>query len=64
MTEEHLIFHDSHGTRRVTLRDLARIHSDAEGTLRVENPAGVAMSASLIGSTATRCSSFSARCGT
>ncbi len=49
LTEEHLIFHDSHGTRRVTLRDLARIHSDAEGTLRVETPAGVAMSASLIG---------------
>lgn len=49
LTEEHLIFHDTHGTRRVTLRDLARIHSDAEGTLRVETPAGVAMSASLIG---------------
>ena len=49
LTDEHLMFHDSHGTRRVTLRDLARIHSDAEGTLRVETPAGVAMSASLIG---------------
>ncbi|WP_415577242.1 hypothetical protein, partial [Deinococcus radiodurans] len=49
LTGEHLIFHDGHGTRRVTLRDLSRIHSDAEGTLRVETPAGVAMSASLIG---------------
>lgn len=49
LTDEQLLFHDGHGTRRVTLRDLARIHSDAEGTLRVETPAGVAMSASLIG---------------
>ncbi|GGR94687.1 hypothetical protein [Deinococcus sedimenti] len=49
LTPETLLFQDAGGTRRVTLRDLTRIHSDQEGTLRVETPAGTALSASLLG---------------
>lgn len=49
LTASTLLYHDESGTRRVTLRDLARIHSDQEGTLRVETPAGTALSASLVG---------------
>ncbi|PTA68307.1 hypothetical protein [Deinococcus arcticus] len=49
LTAQTLLYQDSGGTRRVTLRDLTRIHSDQEGTLRVETPAGTALSASLLG---------------
>ncbi|WP_418514471.1 hypothetical protein [Deinococcus sp. RM] len=49
LTPDTLLFQDAGGTRRVTLRDLTRIHSDQEGTLRVETPAGTALSASLLG---------------
>ncbi|GGK97867.1 hypothetical protein [Deinococcus radiotolerans] len=49
LTPETLLYQDAGGTRRVTLRDLTRIHSDQEGTLRVETPAGTALSASLLG---------------
>lgn len=49
LTGEALLYQGPHGTRRVNLRDLTRIHSDQEGVLRVETPAGVALSASLIG---------------
>ncbi|MFC5850172.1 hypothetical protein ACFPQ6_17885, partial [Deinococcus petrolearius] len=49
LTASTLLYHDESGTRRVTLRDLARIHSDQEGTLRVETPAGTALSAGLVG---------------
>lgn len=49
LTGEALVYGGERGIRRVHLRDLARIHSDAEGTLRVETPAGVALSASLLG---------------
>lgn len=49
LTADTLLFQDSDGTRRVTLRDLTRIHSDQEGTLRVETPAGTALTASLLG---------------
>lgn len=44
-----LIYQDGQGTRRVTLRDLTRIRSDADGLLRVETPAGTALTASLLG---------------
>ncbi|EYB68388.1 hypothetical protein DEIPH_ctg025orf0278 [Deinococcus phoenicis] len=46
---EMLVYQDQNGTRRVTLRDLTRIHSDQEGLLRVETPAGTALTASLVG---------------
>ncbi|MCD0171894.1 hypothetical protein, partial [Deinococcus sp. 23YEL01] len=49
LTADTLLFQDGDGTRRVTLRDLTRIHSDQEGTLRVETPAGTALTASLLG---------------
>ncbi|WP_221090809.1 hypothetical protein [Deinococcus aquaedulcis] len=49
LTAQTLLYQDSGGTRRVTLRDLTRIHSDQEGTLRVETPAGTALTASLLG---------------
>ncbi|WP_034384626.1 hypothetical protein [Deinococcus sp. YIM 77859] len=46
---ELLLYQDGQGTRRVTLRDLTRIHSDQQGALRVETPAGTALTASLLG---------------
>lgn len=49
LTEQTLLFQDSGGTRRVTLRDLKRIHSDQDGLLRVETPAGTALTANLVG---------------
>lgn len=49
LTPQTLLYQDAAGTRRVTLRDLTRIHSDQDGLLRVETPAGTALSASLLG---------------
>lgn len=49
LTSGTLLYQDSGGTRRVTLRDLTRIHSDQDGLLRVETPAGTALTASLLG---------------
>ncbi|WP_104990338.1 hypothetical protein [Deinococcus sp. NW-56] len=49
LLEGLLIYQDAGGTRRVTLRDLNRIHSDGDGLLRVETPAGTALTASLLG---------------
>ncbi|GGM13072.1 hypothetical protein [Deinococcus aerophilus] len=49
LTGDMLVYQDDGGTRRVTLRDLTRIHSDQEGLLRVETPAGTALTASLLG---------------
>ncbi|QFP76014.1 hypothetical protein [Deinococcus sp. AJ005] len=49
LTGDLLIYQDGGGTRRVTLRDLTRIHSDQAGLLRVETPAGTALTASLLG---------------
>ncbi|MDB5044934.1 MAG: hypothetical protein JWQ08_984 [Deinococcus sp.] len=61
LTARTLLFQDSGGTRRVTLRDLTRIHSDQEGTLRVETPAGTALTASLLGFDAARVQAFFAQ---
>lgn len=49
LTDQTLLFQDGGGTRRVTLRDLKRIHSDQDGLLRVETPAGTALTANLLG---------------
>ncbi|MBB5377359.1 hypothetical protein HNQ07_002851 [Deinococcus metalli] len=49
LTARTLVYQDGGGTRRVTLRDLTRIHSDEQGVLRVETPAGTALTASLLG---------------
>lgn len=49
LLEGVLVYQDEQGTRRVTLRDLTRIHSDQAGLLRVETPAGTALTASLLG---------------
>ncbi len=49
LTGGTLLYQDASGTRRVTLRDLTRIHSDQDGLLRVETPAGTALTASLLG---------------
>lgn len=49
LTNQTLLYQDAGGTRRVTLRDLTRIHSDQDGTLRVETPAGTALTATLVG---------------
>ncbi|WP_428194323.1 hypothetical protein [Deinococcus saxicola] len=49
LTGDLLVYQDGGGTRRVTLRDLTRIHSDQAGLLRVETPAGTALTASLLG---------------
>ncbi|GGO20541.1 hypothetical protein [Deinococcus humi] len=49
LTDDVLVYQDGGGTRRVTLRDLTRIHSDQAGLLRVETPAGTALTASLLG---------------
>ncbi len=40
---------DAAGARSVALRDINRIHSDRDGVLRVETPAGTAITASLLG---------------
>ncbi|THF68195.1 hypothetical protein E7T06_17425 [Deinococcus sp. Arct2-2] len=61
LTAQTLLFQDGGGTRRVTLRDLTRIHSDQEGTLRVETPAGTALTASLLGFDAARVQAFFAQ---
>ncbi|UQN06224.1 hypothetical protein [Deinococcus sp. QL22] len=61
LTTQTLLFQDGGGTRRVTLRDLTRIHSDQEGTLRVETPAGTALTASLLGFDAARVQAFFAQ---
>ncbi|WP_019009898.1 hypothetical protein [Deinococcus aquatilis] len=61
LTAQTLLFQDSGGTRRVTLRDLTRIHSDQEGILRVETPAGTALTASLLGFDAARVQAFFAQ---
>lgn len=58
LTPDTLLYQDAGGTRRVTLRDLTRIHSDAEGILRVETPAGTALSASLVGFDPARLQGF------
>lgn len=49
LTPHTLLYQDEMGARRVTLRDLTRIHSDQDGLLKIETPAGVAISASLLG---------------
>ncbi len=49
LTDDVLVYQDGGGTRRVTLRNLTRIHSDQAGLLRVETPAGTALTASLLG---------------
>ncbi|THF84889.1 hypothetical protein E7T09_19850 [Deinococcus sp. KSM4-11] len=49
LTPKTLVYQDGGGTRRVTLRDLTRIHSDEQGVLRVETPAGTALTATLLG---------------
>ncbi|MFB9992128.1 hypothetical protein ACFFLM_09170 [Deinococcus oregonensis] len=61
LTAQTLLFQDGGGTRRVTLRDLTRIHSDQEGMLRVETPAGTALTASLLGFDASRVQAFFAQ---
>jgi hypothetical protein len=61
LTAQTLLFQDDSGTRRVTLRDLTRIHSDQEGMLRVETPAGTALTASLLGFDAARVQAFFAQ---
>ncbi|MEF2278075.1 hypothetical protein V3W47_07160 [Deinococcus sp. YIM 134068] len=58
LLEDTLIYQDEGGTRRVTLRDLNRIHSDQEGMLRVETPAGTALTASLVGYDPARVQAF------
>ncbi|GHF92805.1 hypothetical protein GCM10017783_00800 [Deinococcus piscis] len=49
LVDDLLLYRDARILRRVSLRDLTRIHSDDSGTLRVETPAGTALSASLLG---------------
>ncbi|RTR25896.1 hypothetical protein [Deinococcus radiophilus] len=49
LVDDLLIYRDNRGMRRVSLRDLTRIHSDDQGVLKVETPAGTALSASLLG---------------
>ncbi|WP_216318566.1 DUF4887 domain-containing protein [Deinococcus aestuarii] len=61
LLEDTLIYQDAGGTRRVTLRDLTRIHSDEEGLLRVETPAGTALTASLLGYDPARVQAFFSR---
>ncbi|MFC4424633.1 hypothetical protein [Deinococcus navajonensis] len=61
LTGSTLLFQDGAGTRRVTLRDLTRIHSDQEGLLRVETPAGTALTASLLGFDPAEVQSFFAQ---
>lgn len=56
-----LVYQDDQGTRRVTLRDLTRIHSDQGGLLRVETPAGTALTASLLGFDPARVQPFFAQ---
>lgn len=49
LVDDLLIYRDA-GTRcRIHLRDLTRIHSDDTGLLRIETPAGTALTASLLG---------------
>lgn len=58
LTDDMLVYQDGGGTRRVTLRDLTRIHSDQAGLLRVETPAGTALTASLLGFDVAQVQSF------
>ncbi|MFC3831505.1 MULTISPECIES: hypothetical protein [Deinococcus] len=58
LTPQTLVYQDGGGTRRVTLRDLTRIHSDEQGVLRVETPAGTALTATLLGFDVTQVQAF------
>lgn len=58
LTDDMLVYQDGGGTRRVTLRNLTRIHSDQAGLLRVETPAGTALTASLLGFDVAQVQSF------
>ena len=49
LVDDLLVYRDARVLRSIRLRDLTRIHSDDSGTLRVETPAGAALSASLLG---------------
>lgn len=49
LVDDLLIYRDEAKLRRISLRDLTRIHSDDTGVLRIETPVGVALSASLLG---------------
>lgn len=58
LTTDTLLFQHLGGVRRVTLRDLARIHSDQDGLLHVETPAGTALTANLLGFDPTNVQNF------
>lgn len=52
LTPQLLLFHSaevSSPLQQVTLRDISRIHSDHQGTLRVETSGGTSITASLLG---------------
>ncbi|WP_420595891.1 hypothetical protein [Deinococcus sp.] len=51
LTPQLLLYQSNEHTplRQVTLRDISRIHSDHQGTLRVETPLETAITASLLG---------------
>ncbi|TSA81356.1 hypothetical protein FNU79_15215 [Deinococcus detaillensis] len=52
LTPQLLLFHGAEASsplQQVTLRDISRIHSDHQGTLRVETSAGTSITASLLG---------------
>lgn len=58
LTTDTLLFQHLGGVRRVTLRDLTRIHSDQDGLLHIETPAGTALTANLLGFEAADVQSF------
>lgn len=58
LLDDTLLYLDESGARGVPLRDINRIHSDATGVLKVETPAGTAITASLVGFDPTRVQHF------
>ncbi|WP_110885041.1 hypothetical protein [Deinococcus yavapaiensis] len=58
LLDDTLLYLEDSGARSVSLRDINRIHSDAAGVLRVETPAGTAITASLVGFDPTRVQHF------
>ncbi|MFC6590596.1 hypothetical protein ACFP81_11465 [Deinococcus lacus] len=63
LLDQDLLYHDSRGTRRISLRDLTRIHSDDQGMLRIETPAGTGLGTTLVGFVPEEVQPFFCRCG-
>ncbi|WP_045234247.1 hypothetical protein, partial [Deinococcus pimensis] len=58
LSDDILIYAEGGRASHVQLRDITRIHSDNQGVLRVDTPAGNAVTASLLGYDVARVQHF------